>query len=1053
MNNSNNAAGHARLLPNAPHTFTSCSWLVALLSLFVLISTTFVQAAVISGTVVNKNTQRFLERALVEVSGTQLKALTAPDGSYRISGVPAGTHTVTADYSGLEIASQTVTVGENDTSTVAFELTADVYQLDTMVVTSSLEGNAYAINQQRRAESLRSVTSIDAFGDNVSGNPGEFLRNVSGIQMDFSQVEPNYIRVRGQDPNLTQVTMDGNFIASADSNSTERRTAIDQLSLGTLDNVEVFKAPIPSMSANAIGGAINFNTKSAFNQKGRRVGLTLGLTANSKEITFAKTMEAGHSDTFRQKIFPVGRFDYSNSFFDNRLGVTVSIGHSNVWVPADSESRNLVATALPGTTLPPLPTLFNDTNVLLRTNQVSFAPNRQHIQRDDISVNLDFKVTNEIEVYLKTSFTDYYSTNRQHSWTLNPTAVAPGFTTTDITVTNGTVSQGGNVFDKYTQSWNLNSGLRYRSGDWKVDAGLGFSKSINHYKNDDHFSNGASLTLRTVAQGASAAPGWTNSTPKHTDLPTSLVQTSGPNWYDLNNYVVSQTAMPADGIMQTGTGGFVSNNKRDSHDQFWSGKIDVQRDFRTRFPSYLKTGLARTEQTRVKRNVQERWLWVGKDGVVGGLDDLAPVEGMSIFAEPHPIQWNTSQQMPTFYSSKLIKDYQRANPQAFVFNDAFNKEQELANYRKVNEIITAAYLMSSVQINKLNVLGGFRTEQTTDELWGPQNRPSLVPAGVNANSLAGVLARRSIIRVPDITYRNNFKYLHLKYEWMPRLQTRLSYTEAIGRPTFTDLLPNTTITDAAGGTGSISVTNSGLKPQRSESFDFSVEYYPKSAGEWTFSWWHKDIKDYINTTSRILAADDPIMAFLGGGTSFVGYSVSTRTNLGSATFEGFEVGVVQKLSDFEFVPGFLRGFELWANMTRNTKMEGTFDASAAAIAAGTATKVTRLSNVAPKLINAGIRYRSPRGKFTGALTTNYQSEVNAANRPVPATGNQNAQVRQAYQFWNMDLGYRVSQRVLIKLSAKNLQAERKTNEQYDGYVINMENDSGTFWLLSTKIDL
>lgn len=203
------------------------------------------RAADITGSVLNKTTQRFLERAEVQVTGTPFLALTDKDGSYRLAGLPAGTYSVVASYAGLEAKTQTIIVTGDESVKADFELTSDIYVLGEFRVQSTVEGTAFAINQQRRAESARSVTSIDAFIDQVTGNPGEFLKNIPGIQMDFSQNEPQLIRLRGMDPALTSVTMDGNDVATAGSSGTGRALQIDQLSLGLIDNVEVFKAPIP----------------------------------------------------------------------------------------------------------------------------------------------------------------------------------------------------------------------------------------------------------------------------------------------------------------------------------------------------------------------------------------------------------------------------------------------------------------------------------------------------------------------------------------------------------------------------------------------------------------------------------------------------------------------------------------------------------------------------------------------------------------------------------------------------------------------------------------
>jgi iron complex outermembrane receptor protein len=193
-------------------------------------------------------------------------------------------------------------------------------------VSSTVEGNAFAINQQKRAESARTVVSMDAFIDQSTGNPGEFLRNIPGIQMDYSQNEPNRIRIRGQDSTLTSVTMDGNEIASAASSGTNRVLEVDQLSMAAISSVEVFKAPIPSMSANAIGGAVNLVTKSAFEEKGRRVKVQVGVMTDSNDF-FGEYDGPGHNNVGKERsLYPVGRFTYSDSLFNNRLGVVFSVG-------------------------------------------------------------------------------------------------------------------------------------------------------------------------------------------------------------------------------------------------------------------------------------------------------------------------------------------------------------------------------------------------------------------------------------------------------------------------------------------------------------------------------------------------------------------------------------------------------------------------------------------------------------------------------------------------------------------------------------------------------
>ncbi|RXK53601.1 TonB-dependent receptor [Oleiharenicola lentus] len=1004
-------------------------------------------AAVISGTVNNKNTQKYLDRAVVEVVGTGLKTLTTPDGRFSLSGVPAGTHTVTATYTGLDPKSQTITVTEEQAAAVSFELTSDIYELDALVVTSTIEGTAAAINQQRRSESALSVSTMDAFVDQSTGNPGEFLRNISGIQMDYSQNEPNRIRIRGQDPVLTSVTMDGNEIASAASSGTTRNLEVDQLSMAAIESVEVFKAPIPSMSANAIGGAVNFVTKSAFDQKGRRASLQLGVLTDSHDF-FGRYIGPGHNDSGRKvSAYPIGRLTYSNSFFNNRLGVVASVGRDESFMLGSSTTHTFNVYNAPAGTGEITPA-----NATIFRNQLLINPNRQLRTRSDYSLNLDFRLNDEITLFLKNTFTRYHSTNRNHSFNLTPTnsltAYTPDSTLEKYTTTNGRADQGVSVFSKYTDSWQINPGLKFKSGLWQAELVGGLSKSINHYRNDDNFG---SLSIFTATGN-----GWTVTTPRDNETPTAFVQNSGPSVYDLYNYFPNQANLAStNGEHRANHGGMVTSNIRNSSEVRWSGRLDVQRDFQLSFPFYLKAGLAYNETIRDRYNTPKRWYWVGDDGVAGTADDLTTAAQLGRFAERVPV----TQGLPDFhireanyFSTTELFQYWQKNPKVLVENKAYALDQWFQNRRKVNEKITGYYLMGSGNpIPKLNVLAGLRIEETDVAATGIRTLPtsgatSVLPVGVDANSVAGINAKYRFITSTSKYRSDPFPYLHLRYEVLPNLQARASYTEAIGRPDFAQILPSLTQNDTptSGFAGTITSTRAGLLPQRSQNFDFSLEYYTKTAGEWTFAWFRRDIDDYIASATVPMTSE--LLAELGLGSEFANYQLATSDNLGNANWDGYELSVRQRLSDWEFMPGFLRGFEIWANHTRIYSMEGTFTGGT------TGATITHLANVVDSQFNAGVSYRSPRGRLYVHLKTNFQAGRPTAN--ILATGPSNrANPRlEDYQFWDGELTYALKPNLRLTVTARNLLAERQKNTEY-GLVRARQQDTGISWIFGAKYDL
>ncbi|WP_414663618.1 TonB-dependent receptor [Horticoccus sp. 23ND18S-11] len=1003
-------------------------------------------AATLQGTVVNQNTKRFLERATVQLQGTPYQTLTDKDGGFRLPGLPAGTYTVVVNYSGLDEATQTVTLTADQTLSSEFGLTAkEVYTLDKFVVNTAIEGTAYAINQQRRAETARSVTSIDAFIDQTTGNPGEFLKNVEGIQMDYSNNEPQSIRIRGIDPNLTMVTMDGNEVASAASSGANRNVQIDQLSIASIDSVEVFKANIPSMSANAIGGAVNFNTKSAFSQKGRRAFLQVGVNMDSNDFNLDKTPGPGNGTVAERRVYPVYRFEYSDSFLRNRVGVVFSFGHDLTNQLGSSAAQSLgTPTALPGQTLPAPPTLYTLSNVAVQRSGLNIAPNRQLRLRDDVSLNTDFKFSDSTTLFLKSTLTKYKSTNRNHQLNLSTGAFAPGSNVASYTTTGATASQSISVFDKYTYSWQINPGLKYRAGNWKVDLVGGLSKSINHYRNPNNFG-GLSTSLTGI--------GYSLTTPLNHIQPSSLVQNSGADFYDLNSYAPSQGNLLANREHRAGDAGFVSNNNRNTANTKWSGRLDVQRDFQGSIPFYLKAGLAYNDTVFNKHQDQQRWYWMGDDGVASADDTTAAGARLGRFAEPVPVTmqipgWNIRE--PVYFSPNVLYSYWRANPQVLQENLAYAAQQAVQGRQYVNEKISAGYVMGVFDFKRLNVLAGLRSEKTDIKAIGfrvlPTSGPnSVLPPGVNATSLAGILATYRAQKTSSKYTSDPFPYLHLKYEWLPGLQTRVSYTEGIGRPNLSAVLPSLQQDDT---NRIINSNRAGLLPQRSKNLDASIEYYTRTAGQWTATWFSRDIKDYI--TSQTVAMTPALLTELSLGQEFASYQLTTQQNIGSAKWSGYELSFRQSLREWAFIPKSLHGVSVWANYTKVAKMEGDF--GSAAIAAGTSPKITQLANTVPQLANAGISYRTPNGKLFVHLSQNYMAPKTTVNLPAVNAAAQLAPRLESYRFWNLEASYRLTDKIRLTGTGRNLGSERQRTTQM-GVVNNEAQHTGIAWLFAAKYDL
>jgi TonB-dependent starch-binding outer membrane protein SusC len=111
----------------------------------------------ISGVVRDAQNQEPVAGAAVTVSGTGRGALTAEDGRYTITGLPAGSHQVSARKLGFRSTTHSVMVPASGMATLNFALSQAPTSLDAVIVTGTTEGT------QRRSlgNSVSSISTAD----------------------------------------------------------------------------------------------------------------------------------------------------------------------------------------------------------------------------------------------------------------------------------------------------------------------------------------------------------------------------------------------------------------------------------------------------------------------------------------------------------------------------------------------------------------------------------------------------------------------------------------------------------------------------------------------------------------------------------------------------------------------------------------------------------------------------------------------------------------------------------------------------------------------------
>ena len=889
---------------------------------FVLSALSAEAQSTLTGIVTNSATGRTLEGASVAIKGTDRETVTDRSGAYRFDGVAPGPVTLTVSYTGLKTVETPVVISSGP-QVQNVGLTADIYMLSKVVISGEREGNAQAITLQKLSAGVKSIVSTDAFG-NLAGNPADLLVKLPGVEGVYCSDQMRYVRVRGLNQNLTTVTMDGNRLANGASAGANRDFQFQTVNSETVERLEVVKSPTPDMDGDSIGGAVNMVSKTAFDTSGeRRIRVLVGATSR-------------WTDPRPKKFPPQFAFSYSE-VFDGRLAVAINYNYRRIYTLSDYVSQAYEQLPV-GVSSPAY------------RYSVGLTDYRETTSRSGGGVRLDYKVSENMRFYVNGTqnqiteheFDSYvtWSTNqgvatRDASGNLTgANGITPGYTenfTAVRAVPNSNITLRSTSPYKDGMANYLGFGGVHRYEALNIDYNIYISKAKTNYAAQKQFS----IIARNV--------GFTIERSGDEYFPT-VRQTAGADWTQLSSY----------------TDNIYSRSGSAGWDGFEGASLNVKKDFALAVPAYLKAGARQRNQTRKLQTTPWTGTYVGPDGVMG----LNPVTGrnddnLAQFGIVSPRRVasydnyypNVPNTVHPARGNDLFDTLFFNSPQYFTRNLATDLQNELTGKQSFKEDISAYYIMGNVDIGKLSILAGLRVEDTKVDAEGalqaitPEERARraafvgpLTDAEITRRTIAEFGGRQT--RGGD--YRFVLPGVHFKYSPNRNLVTRLSYATNIGRPSIGQLIPRTNV-NYEGQT--VSTSNPSLKPQTSDNFDLSAEYYFEPAGVVSVGLFLKEMKSFIYTAGGATVGTG---ADNGFGGEYAGYTLTTQYNGGSAKIKGFEINYSQQ---FTFWPGIWKGLGAYANFTK-MEAEGNYS-SGAAVALQPTPKIAGFN---PTTGNLGLSY-------------------------------------------------------------------------------------------------
>ncbi len=963
--------------------------LVLLPLVFVLLSTVALAQSAATGRVVgrifNPATQQFVRNAEVSVVGTDIVAYSDDDGSFVLPNVPAGSVTVAVAYTGYERATAALTVTAGATATRDFELkganfanasaasgksAAEIITLEKFVVSNEREGNAKAIMEQRAALNMKSVVAADNFGDITGGNVGEFVKYLPGVVLDYVDADARAVRLGGLDPKYAAISLDGMRAASAASavfTGTSRQFEFEQASITSIESIEVNKTLTASMEADAPAGTMNLRSKNAFERRGREITFSTSLTANPYDFTTART--PGPGDGEHRKIRQGFVFTYADSFAQ-RFGVQLSLSHNSLY----NEQAGITHTYD-----------FATAGRAPVINNLTFRDNPKITTRAAFGLNLDYKILPGLVASLRSqgSHFDDEINARQVIFRANTTEIDPASTFTSI-IARPTANANTRLetiighSDKWNDTSTYTPKLEFKRGDLLLALGGGYSRSRTHY--EDRRSGYWATTNNRVTRMSWAA---TRSSPRDGDW--QLRQLTGRPWNDIASF--NRDDANANNI---GTA------ERTGRSQVWQGYFDGKKTFDLGLPVTVSAGVkSRLTVYDLWKTGALTWTFVGP-----ARNQLAPTTNMAIHTYPvfDPRQGDNVPALGIpIANATLMYQLFQSDPGQFTENAVGNFSALRTSPRAVKEQVDAGYVELNTRWRALRLNLGVRQERTrtVGRVFDLIPNRLVTAAGYTLNTIPGITYQyRGFERSNRYGgYDNTFFSGGAKYSVLPNLVVQLAASQSIGRPDYNNLAGALTVNDT---NFTVSLPNPDLKPETSDKYFASVQYYIEPAGTLSVSAYTLNVKNMGTSNTQITAQQ----AGLDDDPEYVGYTFYRPTNLdGTRKIKGVELEYSQQLV---FLPGWARGFSVFGSLTR-------------------AIPDLPLVSVVPKAVNGGVRYSNHR--------FNLQVRSTWASARLQAIAATQTQWQTERIMFDVSGGYKLGSRYELTLSGRNV-----LNSPITGYV-------------------
>jgi iron complex outermembrane recepter protein len=757
---------------------------------------------------------------------------------------------------------------------------------DTIIVTGIRGSLSRAIDTKRNADVIVDSISSEDLGKFPDSNVAESLQRITGVSIDRSGGEGQFVTVRGFGPSFNNVLVNGRTIATENQG---RAFSFDLLAAELISGADVYKSSNAVLQDGGIGATVNVKTARPFDINGTRV--VLSGRANYEEL----------SDKFAGTAFGL----FSTTLADDTIGILLSGSYQRRKAQINTVATNgyfradLPLAGLTGVNFPQNYDQIVDTQ---DRERIGITGTLQWRPSDTLLLTLDGLYNKFTVDSTADSIGHFFSQKLVTAVTIDSNRTVTRFSQNG----EGHTDYISRTFNRPTELQAYGANLAWNPTELiTVSSDTSWSQAKSNNGGNEIFAVIGFENAVTFDNTGTGLPGITADA-SFTDPAAGRAHFATREGFDVSEEVFEQrldATFRTDGgtVKAVRLGGYFQDRVKSN------SLLRSQNDVGCAYCGYAVPTPAGLLQPfnpgsffeGQGANLPRAWLKFNAEDYFTFLESTAAANAQDVaFNTQNPDEPRPVGSLAAFLAANNGYD-------PILYPVSFRiKERVIGGYGQVDFGSTIGGLPWSGSLGVRYVHTRVISNGSQQELL------ELREISGDTTAFTAVFAPTAVPVTRRSTYNDFLPSLNVKVDFSDDIVGRFAASRTITRPDLTLLAPRVSFDNLRPGNLQASGGNPELEPYRSTNADLSFEYYYQPGGYFTVGAFYKRVENFIvsqlgDETFRVATNPD----FPTGNAAF---RVLRPRNLEDADVYGVEVGFQHS---FTYLPGLLSGFGVTANAT------------------------------------------------------------------------------------------------------------------------------------------